>query len=123
MLTLPPSVRVYVAVEPVDMRKGVDALSNLVRNALRQEPMSGHLFVFRGKRGHMLRVLFWDRTGWVLYSKRLERGRFHLPTDVPEGVQRLEIEAAELSLILEGIDLRGAHRHVRWRPPEVLAGA
>lgn len=117
MLTLPPAVRVYVAVEPVDMRKGVDALANLVRNALRQEPMSGHLFVFRGRRRHMARVLFWDRTGWVLYSKRLEKGTFHLPVDVPEGTQRLEIEAAELSMMLEGIDLRSARRRPRWRPP------
>lgn len=118
MLTLPPSVKVYVAVEPVDMRKGVDALANLVRNALRQEPMSGHLFVFRGRRGHMLRVLFWDRTGWALYAKRLEKGVFHLPAEVPVGAQRMEIEAADLSMMLEGIDLRGASRRPRWRPPE-----
>jgi len=123
MLTLPPSVRVYVAVEPVDMRKGVDALANLVRNALRQEPMSGHLFVFRGRRGHMLRILFWDRTGWALYAKRLEKGVFHLPVDVPEGTQRVQIEAAELSMMLEGIDLRSARRRPRWRPPEALTEA
>lgn len=118
MLTLPPTVRVYVAVEPVDMRKGVDALANLVRNALRQEPMSGHLFVFRGRRGHMLRILFWDRSGWALYSKRLEKGVFHLPVDVPDGTQRIEVEAAELSMMLEGIDLRSARRRPRWHPPE-----
>ena len=116
MLTLPPSVKVHLAVEPVDMRKGVDALANLVRNALRQEPMSGHLFVFRGRRGHMLRILFWDRTGWALYTKRLERGVFHLPFAVPEGVQRCEVEAAELAMMLEGIDLSGARRRLRWRP-------
>jgi transposase len=117
MLSLPPSVKVYLAVDPVDMRKGVDALANVVRYVVRQEPMSGHLFVFRGRRGHMIRVLFWDRNGWALYTKRLERGVFHLPVTVAEGTQRVEVDAAELMLMLEGIDLRGAKRHVRWRPP------
>jgi transposase len=118
MLMLPPSVKIYLAVEPVDMRKGVDALANVVRNALREEPMSGHLFVFHGRQGHMLRILFWDRTGWALYAKRLERGKFHLPVDVSADTQRAEMESAELALMLEGIDLAGARRHRRWRPPE-----
>ena len=118
MLSLPPSVKVYLAVDPVDMRKGMDALSNVVRNVIRQEPMSGHLFVFRGRRGHMLRILFWDRNGWALYTKRLEVGTFHLPVIVAEGAQRVEIESAELALMLEGIELCGARRRVRWRPPE-----
>lgn len=117
MLSLPPSVKVYLAIDPVDMRKGMDALANVVRNVIRQEPMSGHLFVFRGRRGHMLRILFWDRSGWALYTKRLERGTFHLPVDIAEGTQRVEVEAAELMLMLEGIELRGAKRQVRWRPP------
>jgi transposase len=117
VLSLPPSVKVYLALDPVDMRKGVDALANVVRSALGQEPMSGHLFVFRGRRGHMLRILFWDRNGWALYAKRLERGQFYLATtEVPLGTERLEVEPAELSLILEGIDLRGARRQRRWRP-------
>lgn len=115
---LPPSVKIHLAVEPIDMRKGVDALANVVRNALRQEPMSGHLFVFRGRQGHMLRILFWDRTGWALYAKRLERGKFYLPVNVPEHAQRIEMEAADLALMLEGIDLAGSRRHKRWRPPE-----
>ena len=110
-------MKVYLAIDPVDMRKGMDALANVVRNVIRQEPMSGHLFVFHGGRHHMLRVLFWDRNGWALYTKRLERGAFHLPVTVPEGTQRVEVDAAELMLMLEGIDLLGAKRHVRWRPP------
>ncbi len=116
-MSLPPSVKVFLAVEPVDMRKGVDALASVVRHVIRQEPMSGHLFVFRGRRGHMLRVLFWDRNGWALYSKRLEAGNFHLPVEVAEGCLRVEVDAAELMLMLEGIDLRGAKRYARWRPP------
>lgn len=122
MLSLPPSVKVYLAIDPVDMRKGMDALANVVRNVIRQEPMSGHLFVFHGRSHHMLRVLFWDRNGWALYTKRLERGAFHLPVTVPEGTQRVEVDAAELMLMLEGIDLLGAKRHVRWRPPTSEAG-
>ena len=118
MLSLPPSVRVFLAIDPVDMRKGVDALANVVRNVIRQEPMSGHLFVFRGRRGHMLRILFWDRSGWALYSKRLERGTFHVPVVVDDYAQRVEVEAADLMMMLEGIDLRGAKRRPRWRPPE-----
>ena len=96
MLSLPPSVKVFAAVGPVDMRKGVDALASVVRHVIRQEPMSNHLFVFRGRRGHMLRVLFWDRNGWALYSKRLVVGNFHLPVEVAEGTQRAEVDAAEL---------------------------
>jgi len=118
MLMLPPSVKIYLAVEPIDMRKGVDALANVVRNALRQEPMSGHFFVFRGRQGHMLRILFWDRTGWALYAKRLEKGRFHLPVTVADNAQRVEMESADLALMLEGIDLAGARRNKRWRPPK-----
>ncbi|MSP55609.1 MAG: transposase [Myxococcales bacterium] len=117
MLSLPPSVKVFAAVGPVDMRKGVDALASVVRHVIRQEPMSNHLFVFRGRRGHMLRVLFSDRNGWALYSKRLKVGNFHLPVEVAEGTHRVEVDAAELMLMLEGIDLRGAKRYARWRPP------
>ena len=73
--------------------------------------------MFRGRQGHLLRILFWDRNGWVLYAKRLEKGQFYLPREVPLGVERLEIDSAELSLLLEGIDLRGARRQVRWRLP------
>lgn len=116
MLSLPPSVKVYLAVDPVDMRKGMDALANVVRNVIREEPMSGHLFVFRGRRGHMLRILFWDRNGWALYAKRLEVGTFHIPVLVAEGAQRVQIESAELALMLEGIELCGAKRRARWPP-------
>jgi transposase len=113
MLSLPPSVRVFLAVEPVDMRKSFDALALLVEHVLEQDPLSGHLFVFVGKRGHVVRILFWDRSGFALFSKRLERGKFRLPT--PTGGDRsLPLDAAELLLLLEGIDLAGAQRRPRW---------
>lgn len=121
MLTLPPAVRVYVAVEPVDIRKAFDGLSAAVREVLRENPLSGHLFVFRNRRADKLKILFWDRSGYCLFYKRLERGTFRLPADVAETVTHLEMEAAELSLMLEGIDLRGARRRPRWDPREASA--
>lgn len=113
MLSLPPSVRVFLAVEPVDMRKSFDALSLVVEHVLEQDPLSGHLFVFVGKRGNVVRILFWDRSGYALFSKRLERGRFKLPDRHADG-RTLNIEAADLVLLLEGIDLAGAQRRPRW---------
>lgn len=115
MLSLPPSVRVFLAVEPVDMRKSFDALALVVEHHLRLDPMSGHLFVFLGKRRHIARILFWDRSGFALFSKRLEIGCFRLPEITADGAV-LTIEAADLLLILEGIDLRGATRRTRWTP-------
>ena len=115
MLTLPPAVRIYVAVEPVDIRKAFDGLSAAVREILKGDPLSGHLFVFRNRRADRLKILFWDRSGYCLVYKRLERGTFHLPVETAAGTH-LEMEAAELSLMLEGIDLRGARRRPRWDP-------
>jgi transposase len=121
VLTLPPAVRIYVAIEPVDIRKAFDGLSAAVREVLRENPLSGHLFVFRNRRGDKLKILFWDRSGYCLFYKRLERGTFRLPVDVTEAATHLEMEAAELSLMFEGIDLRGARRRPRWDPREASA--
>ena len=95
------------------MRKSFDALALLVEQVLGQDPLSGHLFVFVGKRGHVVRILFWDRSGYALFSKRLEKGRFRLPTPTGDG-RSLPLEAADLVLLLEGIDLAGATRRPRW---------
>jgi transposase len=116
MLMLPPSVRIYVAVEPVDMRNQMDGLSRAVREVIQHEPLSGHLFVFFNRRGDQVRILFWDRTGYCLFSKRLERGVFRRPR-CPEGARHLELEAAELALLLEGLDLGQAKRRRRWTAP------
>lgn len=124
MIALPPSVQIYVCAQPVDGRRGIDTLAAMVRSALGLEPLSGHLFVFLAARGRAARILFWDHNGWVLYSKRLERGRFHLPRDVPADATHVALEAADLVLLLEGIDLRGAARRARWAPPAAAtAGA
>jgi transposase len=83
---------------------------------IKQDPLSGHLFAFLNRRGNIVKVLFWDRSGLCILAKRLERGRFRLPEEVGPGQRQLEMESAELGLMLEGIDLRGARRRPRWEP-------
>lgn len=115
MLSLPPSVRLFVATQPVDGRKGVDSLAAMVRSVFALDPLSGHLYVFFSRRCDRVRIVYWDRNGFAMWTKRLERGRFHAP--VEGGPLSLKaIEAAELGLILEGLDLAGAHRRPRWEP-------
>lgn len=113
MFSVPASVRVFVATTPVDLRRGFDGLAALTREVLSEDPLSGHLFAFRNRRGDRLKVLFFASGGYCLFYKRLERGTFRLPEGDAEG---LEIEAADLGLILEGIDLTAARRRPRWRP-------
>jgi transposase len=116
MLMLPPSVRVHLATAPADMRCAFDGLTARVQGVLEQDPFSGHLFVFRNKRRDRVKILFWDRSGFCLWYKRLEKGTFRFPEASGESI---EVEAAELALMLEGIDLRGAHRRPRWRRKKV----
>lgn len=115
MLTLPASVRIYVAAEAVDLRRGFDGLAATTRSLIREDPLSGHLFVFTNRRRNRVKVLVWDRTGYLLLYKRLERGTFHLPTQPEVGDRHVELDAGELGLMLEGVDLRGARRRERWR--------
>jgi transposase len=114
MLTLPPGARVFVATARVDGRKGIDGLSVLVRSQFAEDPLSGTMFVFFSRRSDRVRVLYWDRDGYVLVTKRLEKGSYRLPWPAEQG--RVVIEAAELLLVLEGIELRGATRRSRWSP-------
>jgi transposase len=114
MLTLPPAVKVFLAVQPADMRKSFDGLAALTREVLQEEPLSGHLFVFRSRSGDKIKLLFWDRSGFVLWYKRLEAGRFRFPP-APDESGAVQISASELTLILEGIDLAGARRHKRYQ--------
>ena len=114
MLSLSPTMRVFVAVTPIDMRKSFDGLSNAAREIADRDPLSGHLFAFFNRRRTMMKAVYWDRNGYALIAKRLERGTFVLPSGNARDV--VEMEAAELALILEGIDLSGARRRPRWRP-------
>lgn len=123
MLSLPPSVRLFVATEPVDGRKGPDSLMVLVRDVFRQDVFSGHLFVFFTRRRDRVRIVYWDRDGIAMWTKRIERGRFRLPRSEDDGLGLRGLEAAELSLILEGIDLEGVRRPARWEPRRQLRSA
>ncbi len=113
MLSWPPTVRVFVATEATDMRCGFDRLAAAARDRLSQDPLSGHLFVFFNRWGDRVKILFWDRTGYVLYYKRLEAGVFHPPKADPD-LRPVELPVAELMLILEGLDLSNAKRHKRF---------
>ena len=104
----------FVATARVDGRKGIDGLSVLVRSQFAEDPLSGTMFVFFSRRADRVRVLYWDRDGYVLVTKRLEKGTYRLPWRPEQG--RVVIEAAELLLVLEGIELRGAVRRARWAP-------
>ena len=116
MLTLPPSVRIFVSTEAVDMRRGFDALAEAARLRAGQDPHGGHLFVFFSRHAERVKILFWDRTGWCVFYKRLERGAFRLPV-VPKDTTAIELAVADLTLILEGIDLGAAARRRRYAAP------
>lgn len=116
MIGLPATVRVYAAVEAVDLRAGFDKLALHVRELISLDPLSGHLFLFFNRRANRAKVLFFTATGYYLVYKRLECGRFRLPRPAPAGARRLEMDAAELALVLEGFDLRAASRGPRWTP-------
>ena len=103
-----------MATARVDGRKGIDGLSVMVRSQFAEDPLSGRMYVFFSRRADRVRVLYWDRDGYVLVTKRLERGTYRIPWPAEQG--RAVIEAAELLLVLEGIDLRGAGRRARWTP-------
>jgi transposase len=103
--------RVWLAAGATDMRRGLDGLARQVQQVLGQDPFSGHLFVFRGRRGDLLKVLFWDGQGLCLFAKRLERGRFVWP-QAKDGV--VTLTPAQLSMLLEGIDWRMPAR--TWQP-------
>lgn len=116
MLTLPPSVRIYVAVEPVDMRQGHDGLAGIVRSQWQLDLYGGHLFVFIGRKLDRCKILFWDRGGFVLYYKRLERGRFRTPHVRADG-RTVQVDATTLTMMLDGIDVARVTRPRRWEPP------
>lgn len=117
MLTLPPSVQLWACTTPVDLRKSFDGLAGAVEETMGQDAMSGQIFVFFNRRANQIRLLWWDRDGWMLLAKRLESGQFQPPWLGSSPVGRVwEMQAADLSLVLAGVDIRGARRLARWRP-------
>jgi transposase len=117
MLTLSPLVRIFLCQQSVDLRKSFDGLSGCVETIIGVSPLSGHLFVFFNRRRTQVRILFWDRSGFCIYSKRLEQGCFSLST-APTGATSVNLSMPELLLILEGIDLKGSTRRKRYVLPE-----
>lgn len=111
MISLPSGARVWLAAGRTDMRKGFDGLAAAAQDRLTQDPFSGHLFVFRGRRGDLIKVLWWDGQGLCLFAKRLEKGRFVWPSPADGKVM---ITSAQLGMLLEGIDWRMPRR--TWRP-------
>ena len=107
------AARIWLAVEPTDMRCGFDRLAERVRAVIGQDPLSGHLFLFRSRRGDRLKILHWDQDGFVLWYKRLESGVFKLPR-VQEGACSLELRASELAMVLDGIDVSKLKRVPRY---------
>ncbi len=109
-------VRVFLCTSPTDMRKGFDTLAVLVRDGLGYDPLSGHLFLFVGRRRDRLKILYWDRDGYALWYKRLEQGTYRMPVAKPDAAS-IELKASELAMLLEGIDLRSIKRRKRFRRP------
>jgi transposase len=114
MLTLPPSVRIWCATTPTDLRRGFDGLAALVRSQLQADPLSGHLFVFFNRRADRLKILYWDRDGLCIWYKRLERGRFHFPA---ADAASLELTPGQLQMILDGVDVERVRRYKRYHKP------
>lgn len=116
MLSLPPSVKLFLATRVVDGRKGPDSLMALVRDVLREDIFGGHLFIFFTRRRDRVRIIYWDRDGIAMWTKRLERGRYIFHQSNGADIEVRTLEASELSLLLEGIDLSQAKRRPRWQP-------
>ena len=118
MLSLTGSLRVFVCPQAADMRRSFDGLCGMVEQIVQEDPLSGHLFVFRNRNRDRLKILYWDRDGLAIWYKRLEAGTWQLPTDVNvtvDGVCSTEITTEELSLLLGGIDLRTVERRRRYQ--------
>jgi transposase len=116
MLNFPPAVRIWLGSQPVDLRRSFDGLAELVRQHLQADPLSGHVFVFRNKRSDRVKLLYWDEDGFVILYKRLEQGTFRWPVPA-QGQSRVTLRAAELAMLLDGVDWQTAPRARRYHRP------
>jgi transposase len=116
MILLPRSVRIYVATESANLRKSFEGLSNEVRSVLEADPLSGHVFLFLNRRATQVKMLMWTRGGFTIVHKRLERGRFTFPKRVTADAVRVEIDAHELAMLLEGLEQGQERSSRRWSP-------
>ena len=120
MIGLAHGLKVFLCTEPADMRRSFDGLSGMAENLMKQDPLSGHLLVFRNRNRDRLKVLYWDRDGLAIWYKRLEKGTFQFPTDgksKEEKATSVQISASDLSLLLGGIDLHSARKRKRYQRP------
>jgi transposase len=116
MLSFPPAVHLWLATAPTDLRKSFDTLAEVVRQHLHHDPLSGHVFVFRNKRSDRVKLLYWDDDGFVIVYKRLEAGTFRWPA-VADGQASVTLRAAELTMLLDGIDWQKVQRRPRYHRP------
>jgi transposase len=120
MLSFPGSVRIFLAVEPVDMRKSFNGLHAVVTGHLKENPLNGGLYVFINKRRNRLKILFWDGTGLLVLAKRPEKGRFNWPKGLDQKGGKLTIKHAALSMLMEGIDLKEGMQKVWYERQKML---
>ena len=121
MLSFPPAVRIWLCSQPVDLRRSFDGLAEMVRQHLREDPLSGHVFVFQNRRSDRVKLLYWDDDGFVIVYKRLEEGTFRFPAAVA-GQAGVTLRAAELAMLLDGVDWQNAKRAHRYQRPAAAAG-
>jgi transposase len=121
MILMPRAVRVYVATQPVNLRKSFDGLANEIRHALGHDPLSGHVFVFLNRRKTQVKLIVWTRGGFTIIHKRLERGTFTFPSRVTAHAPSVAIDVHELAMLLEGIEIDHTKAKRRWEPAAVLA--
>ena len=114
MLTIASQTRIFIAFHATDMRKGFDGLSGLVSDTLKQDPLSGALFLFVNRRRDRLKVLYWDRDGLAIWYRRLEQGTFQIPSS-NEQLNAIEIRSDEFTMLLRGIDLSSVKRRKRFQ--------
>jgi transposase len=120
MLSVPGTVKIFLCLTPTDMRKSIDGLAGLVDSVLEQDPLSGHLFVFAGKRRDRVKLLYFDGDGYAVWYKRLEVGVYRLPR-AADGRTSVTLSAADLTMILSGVDLASVKRTKRYCKPETVA--
>ena len=116
MLSLSPTIRIFVHTQPTDLRKHFDGLQAVVTHALAHDVMTGDYFVFFNRRQHRCKILYWDGDGMVVWAKRLERGRFQIPL-YPDGARSVQVDGTTLAMILGGVDLRTVQRRKRYQAP------
>jgi len=117
MLSISSQMRIFLARDPVDMRKSFHGLVGLAESVLREDPLSGHLFVFINRRRDRIKLLYWGGTGFCIWYQQLEQGSYQLPDAANAGPEGIEITASQLSLILDGIDLASVRQRPRYRRP------